>query len=211
MSARGCRSTARTMRAVVASTVAALLVAGCGGGEPDGPRTPTAAPASAGDTTPSEGSGETGTPTPDETSTVPPASGARLELDLVAATAPEGWRKDDPVADVSVTAGYRGFNFLTLAEFTDPYAGQAGFRKVSQEVIVSSGWLQEPKLLPPTELDGVDVYHLSGRVSSAAFLEEFGALMDGKVVVVRLLLGDGQSAPERQRIVDAVLQTVELG
>ena len=170
-----------------------------GGGETsESPTSPTT------DTTPTDG--------PTSSSTVEPAAGPRLELGEIAANAPKGWRKDDLATDYQLSASHpKLVTLLFVLQVPDPTNGAGGLDRSAKDSIRASAWLQKPKILEPTEIDGVEVYHIAGRIDRASFIEEFGTTVDGQAVRVQLQMTEIMSNDERRELVESVIQTVELG
>lgn len=174
------------------------------------------APASSGDGPTSEATSESNPPSPTESTTVPPgvepASGPLIELDAISAKAPKGWSQEGLKTDSQVTAEDPKYvNRLTLFQVPDPSNGAGGVEQAAKDAVAAGSYLQMPKILEPTEINGVEVFHIGGRVDSSGFIEEFGTTVDGQFVRVSLFLVEIISAKERQAIVDSVLPTVELG
>lgn len=191
-----------------ALALSGLLLAGCGddGAAPEDPG-PSPAPGSA-----STGSADAG-PTGPTGASVPPADGVRLELPAISVHAVAGWEVDAMQTDssVSATSTDQLGNSVSLSQVPDPADGRLGLRRAAELSIDAALWLQRPRILEPVELDGVEVYHVSGRVSTAQLVEEFGATVDGQGVSVQILLHDQVPAKERREIVRSILATVEIG
>jgi hypothetical protein len=191
--------------------VACLFLAGaCADGEdpPATGKSPTAATDAAGSTT------STPTPTdePTASSTVEPASGVRLKLSAISANAPQGWKMDDLATDYQVAANHpKLVTSLVLLQVPDPSDGAGGVELAARQSLRAGSWLQKPKILEPTEINGVEVYHIAGRVDIASFIEEFGTTVEGQAVRIRLQMVDTMSKRERREIVESVLQTVRIG
>jgi single-stranded DNA-binding protein len=143
---------------------------------------------------------------------VEPAGGVRLELSAISANAPEGWKLDNLATDYQISATHpEVVTLLFLLQVPDPTDGEGGVEQTAKDVLRVSGWLQKPKILEPTEIDGVEVYHIAGRIDSSSFVEEFGTTVDGQLVRVSLQMTEIMSKKERRELVESVLQTVEIG
>jgi hypothetical protein len=143
---------------------------------------------------------------------VEPASGVRLELSAISANAPKGWKQDGLATDYQVSATHpEVVTLLFLLEVPDPSNGAGGLDLAAKQSLQASAYLQKPKILEPTEIDGVEVYHIAGRIDSSSFLEEFGTTVDGQAVRIKLQMTEIMSEKERRELVESVLQTVELG
>lgn len=161
-----------------------------------------------------EPSATSSAPSASPSSTVQPASGVRLELDSISATAPKGWERGSIATDFQTSANEppaEGFDSVALFQVPDPSQGSGGVDRLAEDSLKSGSYLQEPEILEPTEVDGVEVFHIAGRINSASFLEEFGTSVDGQAVRIELLMSDTQSKAERQAMVDSVMATVEIG
>lgn len=146
------------------------------------------------------------------TSTVEPASGVRLELDAISANAPKGWTKDRLATSNQISATHpEVVTVLFLFQVPDPSLGAGGLERAAQQSLRIGGYLQKPKILEPTEIDGVEMYHIAGRIDRATFIEEFGATVDGQLVRVKLVMAEVMSKKERRELVESVLQTVQIG
>jgi hypothetical protein len=142
---------------------------------------------------------------PGEGSSSEPASGLLLELDSISADVPQGWEPGSIATDFQISANeppVDGYDSVTLFQVPDPSQGSGGVDRLAEDSLKSGSYLQEPEILEPTEVDGVEVFHIAGRINSASFLEEFGTSVDGQAVRIELLMSDTQSKVERQAIVD---------
>jgi hypothetical protein len=145
--------------------------------------------------------------------TVQPATGLLLELDSISANVPQRWEQGSIATDFQISANEppaEGFDTVTLFQVPDPSLGRGGVQR-SAEQVLEGGYLQTPDILEPTEVDGVEVFHIAGRIDTASFVEHFGATVDGQAVRVEITMSDRRSKQERQSLVDSVLATVEIG
>lgn len=188
------------MRSTVLAALAAatLLLAGCGGDDPEAD--PTSAPTSS----PTDPSSTASDPTPTEP-VVEAATGVLLDRDRVRMNAPEGWKKQrqiatflesvsDPDSDSTASLG-------DLSAVGDP----------TLEELAESGTRSRPdvRILEPVEIAGVDWYHATGREGAYARFEQFGTIHNGSQATITFSLDDDVPRAEQQEIVDSVLASVE--
>lgn len=155
----------RALRAVAVPTmVAALVMAGCADDDPE-PATPTASsPGSAEPSDPS-GSAEPTPTTPSSDPEVEPASGLRLEHDVAALHAPEGWRKGTSFASAQLTA--KGTAPGEGLSFIDLRALAPGATLDEQAASALVGYRSDGvRRLPDVTLDGQPAYHIGGWLKS---------------------------------------------
>lgn len=134
------------------------------------------------------------------------ATGPALELDHVSLNSPEGWtitKESDPFsAQASDGAG----STLFLGELPDLAPGEAvDLRQLAQDSITNGFYVRDPEIVDPTEAGGVAVYHVSGQIDAASYLQEFGTITAGVLVTIKLQTPVGLAADQRQELVDQVL------
>lgn len=195
-------------RTAVATALAAVLALGTacsdGGSDPEANPseggTTTSAPASD-DPTPTESASD------DPTSDVEPASGFTLTLAHSTVKAPAGWKHAADIVRTMVGADDpESVTSMALGEVNafgqTPDADQLG------DIAIAAGeYPTEPKKLPNSELDGVEVYHIAGKVQPLNYLEEFGAVVGDRIVTLTFEFSPAYSPQERQELVDSVTAT----
>ncbi len=189
--------------AITATLVAVLALGACSDGsdEPDaGPSSP-AAPGTSG----SPSSSSPGDPASEEPSSdVEPATGVRLQMPLSSVRAPADWQRSDFPVDTLTGAGDDDTSSLLSLGEIDAFGGTPSASELGDTALTTNPYRFDPKKLPETELDGVEVYHLAGKILPLTYLEEFGAVVDDRIVTLRFEFSSEVTPAERREVVDAV-------
>lgn len=182
---------------VPALLVVALSVAACGGSDDPGATEPTSSA-----TTPSAPSSS---PTDEPTETVTAATGDLLNLPHASVRVPDGWTKlGNSLFDQRDAGDDDSTSLITLGEI-ESFGGQVDPDQLARSAIRTSPFPIDPKVLPTVEVDGVEMYHLAGKVDRNAYLEDFGAVVDDTIVSLSFDFETSIAPAERQQVVDAVL------
>ena len=138
---------------------------------------------------------------------VAPATGVRLTMPRATVRAPRGWTRSPAlVSDQTDAEDDDTASAMTLAE-TQAFGSTAGADELADIARASNLDPMIPRKLPAVELDGVEVYHLAGKVQRLNYLEEFGAVVDDRIVTLSFQLSPEITPTERREIVDSVLAT----
>ena len=184
----------RSTLLVATLAAATLLLAGCGGDDPEAdPTSP-----------PSDASSTASDPTPTEPA-VEPATGVLIDRDRVRMNVPAGWRKSrqiatflesasDPDSDSTVSLG-------DLSAVGEP--------TLDEQAAAGTASRPHVRILDPVEIAGVDWYHATGREGAYARFEQFGTVHNGSQATITFSLDDDVPRAEQQEIVDSVLASVE--
>jgi hypothetical protein len=186
------------IRASVGSLALLAALAGCTSDDSPPDTTPPSTPStSTGDPTTSP------TPTP----SVAPATGPRLDTTDASVRAPEGWLKKHGALSFSIFAADPKSGSSVGIE--DLHTGETTttLDQMAQTVIDGTSYGHKPKRLPNTTLDGIEVYHLAGRIDDLQYLVEYGAIYHNSAVYFSFVLTKTIPNDERQEIVDSVLAT----
>lgn len=181
--------------AVPAALAALTLAAGCGGGDEttDPPTSPTAS--------------SPGAPASSASASADVATGIELVKQDATVVAPEGWTKARSLVSDEVGADSPdNLSFMTLSEI-EAFGSTQSAEELGHTRVESSLFKTPPKLLPVTELDGVEVYHVAGFVTSDRYVEEFGAIRNDRIVSLAFSFNEKVPASERKRVVAQVLPT----
>ena len=196
-----------SVRVVVLSLSAGLLLAGCSDDDDPGgtPQTPDPSSESTSSATDDPGPTESG---PTDDPSVQPATGPVLapETGGIRLRLPEEWTLDENQANFLVNgSGPRGNGRIFLDSFPalDPDSGLRLLARVSAD----SGGYPPGSIQPNTTVGGVPAYHLAGTVGTDP-TEEFGAIRNGDILTISFELR-GIPEGERQPLIDSVLATVE--
>lgn len=196
-------------RFTLATTMVTVLALGaaCSGGSEDPEADPTtgAASSSSSSESPSESPSEPAAS--ESTGAVEPATGPRLVQPLATAQGPTGWEKADEILDISSGANDPDTTSVMGLGQIESYDDTLTADELADVAIAASSYPTPPKKLPVTELDGVEVYHLAGQVQKFTYLEEFGAVVKGKIVTLTFQFSRDYSPQERQEIVESVTAT----
>ena len=188
--------------AIAAALIGTITVLGACSSDRDDPGTDPTGPGSTSAISPSD--------SPSRESTEPsvdPATGLLLRMPHASVHAPEGWGEGESFVDSLVSAQDDDtISAVTLGE-TEAY-GPLGLDKLADAAIEGGQFVQDPKKLPTTDLDGVEVYHLAGKIDRFQYREELGAIVDDNIVTLIVQLGPGISASEHTEIVDSVTASV---
>lgn len=188
-----------------AAAIAAVLLAGTACGDGDASADPSPEPTSSSATSSPTATDE---PTADPTSTVEPATGPALNLPQATARVPKGWYLTPRIVPEQADAGNDKYSFssISLAQI-DSFNTSTSADELADQWLEVNMYPKDPKKLPPTELDGKEVYHLAGQVQPHLYLEEFGTQQNGKLVSIAFLFSPVATPEERQEIIDSTLAT----
>ena len=194
-------------RIAILALVAALLTGACSHDDDPGSATGAADPVDAPTSSaPTPVEDPTSSETPIET--VPPATGALLKMPSATVRVPDDWRPmDDLIFSMTSASHDNSTSVINLGEIVsglnEPTASE-----LAKDWRQDNPYPRDPKVLPPVEIDGVEMYHVAGQVDELLWLEEYGAVVDQFRVTLEFQFS---SVPrkERDEIIDAVLQTFQ--
>ncbi len=198
------------MRHLAASTAVLVVIALAGacsaGDDPGTGPAPTSAPTSG---SPSE----TGPGSPGPTATggtgVAPATGPVLRMPHSSVRIPSGWRTESQLVPTQRDASDQDtVSIMKLGEinaFGRTFGADAAAETALR--VIKRIYPLQPKRLPNVEVDGTEMYHLSGRIQPLNWLEEYGAVVDDRIVTLTFQFSPEVSAGERREIADSVLAT----
>ena len=189
----------RVRRGVVAGMVlvAGLASACTDGDEPGGDPSPTVTSDSP---SPTETSGSPGP-------SVSPATGLMLELPKARVRVPRGYKELQPEEFLVSASDTETTNFISLSDTAA--LGQSTIQELARSTLEISPYLRKPRILAPTTLQGERVYHVAGRIDAVQYLEEFGTIYDGDIVVLTFVLESRIPPQERQELIDSVFASFE--
>jgi hypothetical protein len=174
----------------------ALSASACGGSDDPGPQEPRASTAPATTST---------TPSAPSSSAAPAATGPTLSLAHASVRIPDGWSKlDNSLYDQRDAGDDDSSSLISLGEI-DAFGGQTDPDELGRSVIRTNPYPRDPQLLPVVVVDGVEMYHLAGKIHKNAYLEDFGAVVDDTIVSLSFTFSLEISPAERQQVVDSVL------
>lgn len=194
-------------RTAVPALLAALLLVGAAcsdSGEPQAEpsrATSDATPTSSPDPT------EPTEPTEPPESTVAPATGPELRMPLSSVRAPEGWKVDDQMVRTLMSASSR-LRSVGLGEI-NAFGSQATLDEQVKIRNKATIYQLIPKRMPDVELDGVPFYHLSGKIQPLNWTEEYGTIVEDRIVTLIFQFSPPGTPAGRDRIVDQVLATFQ--
>jgi hypothetical protein len=169
------------------------------GGEPSSPGDATSGPAPGDRTT----QASTGAPTQEPT--VRPATGARLDTDLLRLRFPAGYLVSRTFAPDIYEASRRGLADHRVEYATGDLLVQGSLDYLAGLSVKFAAWDGRPRRLPPVEIDGVPCFHLRG-VQYGQPTDVFGAQRGLTQVSLTFSLADPPA--KRQEIIDSVLATL---
>lgn len=210
-------------RSRIAALVAGLLVGAstltaCSGSSDAGPEEPSgtsstsSAPATP--STPSTPStSDSPVDPPPETSSGPAAaSGELVEFDGLSARIPAGWKIKDQDFRSAYASRSQGVlvDSLTI-QFQDNFGEQSSLPELIEfhndfEIFYE----RNPKTLEPVTIDGVEMFHLAGKVTDNLWGEAFGADLEQSTADFSFLFSSATGPAERQRVVDTFLASVDF-
>lgn len=205
---------ARPQWAVLPATLAlALLVGGCGSGEDERTTDPgtstssaatgSATPSADGSTTPSED------PSPSSTFSVPPATGPEVESDAFTANLPQGWRLDEDNSYDTISLGYEpGIGADVTFGY---YPTEPGLSLDDYERAALKTWGYDdgkPDIRPRVEVDGVEMFHHTGKTGGGRVVEVYGVPYEGLAVEVEFHLSETIPAAEQRRLMQSTLASI---
>lgn len=136
---------------------------------------------------------------------VEPAAGVRLALPLSTVRAPEGWTRPEKIVRTQVDAGDDDTSSIISLGEAEAFGSTMSADELADASIESSFYSRKPRKLPLVELDGVEAYHLAGKVERSTYLEEFGVIVDDQIVTLGFDFSLEVSPAERREIVDSVV------
>ncbi len=190
----------RNLAAAASLGLVLAIGAACDGSEDPGP-----------DPSPSAtGTPGSGSPTPsDEPSAEPSAeaaTGPLLKMPEAQVRAPEGWVKaDGMVPTISRATPPEGISAIRLGSI-DAFGATPSLDELAQNTIMASLAETKPKKQPNVEIDGKEVYHLSGPTDERNYLDQYGVVYKDRIVTLEIDLDTKYvSEAERAEIVESVL------
>lgn len=202
------------MRALVPAAAAVtvlVLGAACsdgpGGESSPGPSSGGATSSAAGSPGGTDPTGPTGSPEP----TVAPATGPRLSMPHARLRIPAGWYVGDQlVASHQDGQDPGSTSVLSLGE-TPALGSTADLTELRRNAlnVARRVYPMTPRPRPDVEVDGVEMYHLEGRVQPLNWESEFGVIVDDHIIVLRFHLSPRIPLAQRHQLVDSVLATFE--
>lgn len=174
------------LTAATAAAALALTLAACSGeeGEDDGPEASASASA-----------------------TVAVEPGPELEAGAVTINAPEGFevqeqrKKNSPAV---VAAGPAG-SLVSIVELDFPNEAPALDRQAETAL---TGLGEDFTIEDDVQVDGVDMWHISGQEGDGPFTHVYGAIQDGTAVRLTVRLsGDEYSAEEREAVLQQMMDS----
>lgn len=176
--------------------VAALALAGCSGG--DGRTTGSTGPT--GDPT-------TGAPSGPGSPSVEPATGPTLRLPHTEVRVPADWHVERQLVPSERAAGDGDTSSTISLGEINAFGSTPSPDRLATRWYRSSIYPLKPRKLPSVDVDGVEMYHLSGKVQPLNWLEQYGAVVDDRIVTLSLEFSPEVTPAGRDRIRDAVLAT----
>ena len=197
---------ARVLIAVLLTCVLALSGCSDDGSGAEVPDETSAAPTS---------DAPTSEPTSEATSGtagVAPATGEEIDLDGMSLRLPADFVAKD-VRDIGFTAVREGR--LPYDTFQGRIQDNLGITSTLAQTIALRNdlqlfYLRDPKVLAPVVIDGLKMFHLSGKVSDVLYAEAYGSDLGDHVIDLSFLFGPGTTPAERREVVGSVLATVDL-
>ncbi len=202
-----------TAALVALALAAALSLGACNDDEKKNDDPPSSAPPSSGTTSPSDP--PTSEPTEPATplgTGAAPATGQEISLDALSVRIPKGWQlvSQDIEGFIARPKGLT-LDYLTVDFITNdgvPTSVEQALREANRS---DSFAKDPPMILPPVEVDGVPMYHRSGKVSRTTWLESFGSNSTAYTVSITFELQPFDRTVKQQReLADSVLATVDL-
>jgi predicted small secreted protein len=136
-----------------------------------------------------------------------PATGIRLSLPHSTVRVPERWTEADvPVTTLVSADAPDSASLISLGEI-EGFGSTSSADELADTALRVMQYRFNPKKLPVTELDGVEAYHLAGKIQPLRYLEEFGAIVDDRIVTLSFEFSPEASRAERDEIVDSVTAT----
>ena len=185
----------------------ALVTAGCTssqGSTSGGPDSDRAAPDASASTSAPE------PPVQEPTSTVAPATGETIKVKGMVANIPGDWVAG--TASAIQASGYPrtdAGSILTLFRF--PQGLVESLDEQARDNATRSDWDTTLKRQDDLTIDGQVVSHLSGKVRPGEYVDLFSTLLDRQQLELQFSFGNAESKVERDKIVQSVLATVQLG
>ena len=202
------------MRSLAASSAALavlLLGSACSGSDdPGGSPSPSSASPTGSDTASPEPTDST-EPTGSADPSVDAATGATLELPHSRVRIPADWKRMSRLVRTQQDAkDPDSASLLSLAEINAFGSTNSADELVKSVLRVTRGtYPLTPKRLPNVVVDGVEMYHLSGKIQPLRWLEEYGAIFSDRIVTLGFEFSPDVSPAERQQVVASVLATFE--
>ena len=196
----------------VAAALLTLTLGACSDArpQPEGPAetvpTPSTAPSSAASSTtanPSEAP-SAAEPTPD----VAPATGEVIKVKNLRVNAPKGWFVSDPLGMQHAASPPELGTILTVFRFPNSELFTID-ELADDERRFELG--PGAKRLDDLELDGQQVYHLTGQLNPGEHTERFGTIVDDERVSIEFGFANGEPKAVRERLMRSVLATARIG
>ena len=195
------------LSAALAGSLLVTTLAGCGPdpSEPD----PSGSPEPTENTSsPSEPTDAT-SPSDSESHSAAAATGVLLKGVGARVRAPEGWKREEQLVEfVDSAQDPTSENAVTLSSVQS--LDDATLRELAEAGIEFGGYQDEPQILEPVVINGVECYHVAGQISDVAAIEDIGTIHAGQIVTVTLHFDlNATTAKDRQEITESVWASVE--
>jgi hypothetical protein len=201
----GHSGTFRTAAAALAVLVTVAL-GGCGsdGGDKDeGTGTPTS-PSSEGAS--SDATSDAGDPSESAEPEVEAATGPVIAYPHAEINVPAGWSEPKATYGIVTSSRSKEGSSVSLSELQS--GGTAKSLKWQANFAIQGYGTPAPKVQPTVEINGVECYHLAGKTSNATYVEEFGVIYQGYIVVVDFQFDPRLPRAQRQATIDSVLASM---
>jgi hypothetical protein len=181
--------------------MALALAAGCGS-DGDDPGTTTSPDSPT--TSASEPDSPSTSSSPDDE-----ATGIRLSLPNSTVRAPQDWAHSEDLTRYEDGANSAdNLSFVMLGEI-NAFGSDASADELAQNRIKANLYPTAPKVLPVSELDGTEAYHVAGFVTPQQYLEEFGTIVRDRIVTLTFSFNNKVPESERDEVVASVLPTFQ--
>ena len=197
------------MSAALAASALLLVLTACGSGtedeEPSTPGGTTSADASESPSEPDAPASE------EETPTVAPANGIAVEVKGMKAHAPRGWvAGPDFVSQAG--ANPPGVLGTAMMLYSFPVFGDLTVTTddLAQDSTRSGGWQRRATRRDDVVIDGVDAFHVAGRVNPGQYSDVYGAVHADKQLTIVFNWMQQESRAYRDEVIGSVLASVDL-
>lgn len=185
---------------------AALALGGCSGGD-DGSEPEASDGGTTGSTTAGTPSQSSQSPGDDTTPSVKPATGDTLRMPHSMVRVPVDWHADPRIVPTQRDAGDDDTSSTISLGEINAFGATLSPDQLARNWFRSTIYPLKPRKLPTVEVDGVEMYHLSGKIQPLTWLEEYGAVVDDRIVTLTFQFSPEVRPAQRDRIAESVLAT----
>jgi hypothetical protein len=144
---------------------------------------------------------------PDSGPSADEATGITLSMPNSTVRAPADWTQAKDLTRYEDGADSPdSFSFMVLGEI-NAFGSTVSAEQLGENRIKANLYDKAPKVLPVSDLDGTEAYHIAGFVGPTQYIEEFGTIVRDRIVTLTFSFNNKVEKSERDEVVSSVLPT----